>query len=237
MVNKTKFTSKQADNSWVTHWTSSIPGGPLPSNYEDHELHLFAFPKLLKGDKLLKVAERYTNKQINDKIIAATVGDALEKKIITIAGIANRITTALGQKAKQDGITVAEVTKAFRAARKANGIPIREAKITTAASDGKATLLVVLALPALKDNEEGDDDEDGQQDADDDENGQQDADEEDGHRRPRGVPIREAKVKEAASDGNDTLPVRNDDDDANDDEDGEENADEEYGQENTNEEN
>jgi hypothetical protein len=231
MVNKTKFTSKQADNSWVTHWTSSIPGGPLPSNYEDHELHLFAFPKLLKGDKLLKVAERYTNKQINDKIIAATVGDALEKKIITIAGIANRITTALGQKAKQDGITVAEVTKAFRAARKANGVPIREAKITTAASDGKATLLVVLALPALKDNEEGDDDEDGH----------------DrplrrhpavrSHRRPRGVPIREAKVKEAASDGNDTLPVRNGDNDADDDEDGEENADEEDGQENADEEN
>jgi hypothetical protein len=156
MVNKTKFTSKQADDSWVTHWTSSIPGGPLPSNYEDHELHLFAFPELLKGDKLLKVAERYTNKQINDNIIAATVGDALEKKIITIAGIANRITTALGQKAKQDGITVAEVTKAFRAARKANGIPIREAKVKEAASDGNDT------LPVRNDDDDADDDEDGE---------------------------------------------------------------------------
>jgi hypothetical protein len=160
---KTKFTSLQADGiTYVTHWKSYLPGGPFPFNYEDHELHLFAFPKLLFGDKLLKVAERYTNKQINDKIIAATVGDALEKKIITIAGIANRIKTALGQKAKEDGVTVAEVAEAFRAARKANGVPIREAKVSKAASDGKAT------LPVRNDNEEADDDEDGQEDADED---------------------------------------------------------------------
>jgi hypothetical protein len=164
---KTKFTSKQADNQFVTHWKSSLPGGPTPSNYQDHELHLFAFPHLLFGEKLLKLAEIYTNKQIDDKIVAAAVGDAADRKIITIAGIANRIRTALGARAREQGVTVAEVTEAFRATRKANGVPIRNARVSKAASDGRPKLTIRIRRSIKNDDKEADDGEDGQSDADD----------------------------------------------------------------------
>jgi hypothetical protein len=163
---KTKFTSKQADGQYATHWKSSLPGGPTPCNYKDHELHLFAFPHLLFGDKLLKLAEICTNKQIDDKIVAAAVGDAADQKIITIAGIANRIRTALGARAREQGVTVAEVTGAFRARRKANGVPIRNARVSKAASDGKPKLTIRIRRP-IKDDDKEADDEDGQSDADD----------------------------------------------------------------------
>lgn len=110
----------------VTHYTNQDPDGPTSTNYQDTEQHLFAIPSLLVGDKLLRLAETYSNKQISDKITATVTGNS---PTLSTSSVASRIRAALASRAKEQGITVAVAKAIFRAARKANGVQIRAARV------------------------------------------------------------------------------------------------------------
>jgi hypothetical protein len=139
----------------ITHYTNEGPGGPTSTTYQDTEQHLFAMPDLLVGDKVLKTAEKYTNKQIAAKIAAAAVGDV---PVLTESGVAHRVRRALKAKAQSENVKLAELSAAFKASRRSNGVPTRRARVSRA----KPTGLSTPNIPTVDDNdddEEGDDEE------------------------------------------------------------------------------
>lgn len=120
----------------VTHYTNQGPGGPTSTTYQDTEQHLFAVPSLLVGAKILEIAEKYTNTQIAAKIAAAAVGN---DAVLTESGVAHRVRRALAAKAREKGVSVTTVSKAFKASRKLNGVPTRAPRVSRAAATGRST--------------------------------------------------------------------------------------------------
>jgi len=116
---RAKFTSTLPDGSTVTHYRNEGAGSPTSTTYQDTEQHLFAFPALLTGSKLLKIAETRSNQQISDVVTAARVGAS--NPGLTGAAVASRVRAALNDRAAETGITLEEAQAAFAAVRKANG--------------------------------------------------------------------------------------------------------------------
>jgi len=121
----------------VTHYTNEGPGGPTSTTYQDTEQHLFAFPDLLVGDKVLEIGAKYTNNQIAAKIAAAALPNG---PVLTESGVAHRIRRAMANKAKEQGISVADVKAAFKASRQSNGVPTRAPRVPKAKSNGESSL-------------------------------------------------------------------------------------------------
>jgi len=127
---RTKFTSTLPNGTRVTHYTHEGSGGPTSTTYQDHEKHLFAFPALLEGSKLLKIAETRSNQQISDAVTAARVANS--NPGLTGAAVASRIRAALNDRAAETGTTLQEAQAAFAAVRKANGLRVHESGLKRA---------------------------------------------------------------------------------------------------------
>jgi hypothetical protein len=136
----------------ITHYTNEGPGGPTSTTYQDIEQHLFAMPDLLAGEKILEIAEKYTNKQMAAKIAAAAVGEA---PVLTESGVAHRIRRALKAKAQAENVKVTEPKAALNASRKSNGVPTRAARVSRA----KPTELSTPTIFTV-DDDDGDEDSD-----------------------------------------------------------------------------
>jgi hypothetical protein len=90
---RTRFTTTAPDGTSVTLYTHEGAGGPTSKTYERHEKHLLAFPALLVGENLLKLAEINSNQQISDRVTAARVTG--EGSLLSGAAVASRIKRAL----------------------------------------------------------------------------------------------------------------------------------------------
>lgn len=116
-------------NVRVTHYKHKGAVKPILTTYEDTEEHLFAVPSLFieDDDEMLKIGARYTDTQLANKIAAAAAAVG-KKPVLGESGVRHRIRRALVAKAKERNTTVAEQTMTFKAARKANGVPVRAAR-------------------------------------------------------------------------------------------------------------
>jgi hypothetical protein len=117
---RTKFTSSTPEGTSVTHYTHQGAGGPTSTTYQGHEKHLLAFPSLLVGPQLLKIAETNSNQQISDKVSAAR--KTADGPLLSSAAVASRITAALQSRAQENGVTLEQAKSAFASVRKANGL-------------------------------------------------------------------------------------------------------------------
>lgn len=106
----------------VTHDTNQGLGGPGPTDYKGTEQHLFAFPDDLVGSALLKIAVRYSNNSIIDRVAAATAAAGLEGTRLSRALISDRINNALQAQARAKGISLGEAQRQFTKLRTANGV-------------------------------------------------------------------------------------------------------------------
>jgi hypothetical protein len=119
-IMRTKSTSTTPNGTSVTHYTHEGAGSPTSTTYQSHEKHLLAFPALLVGPQLLKIAETNSNQQISEKVSAAR--KTADGPILSSAEVAIRITAALQSRAEETGVTLEQAQSAFAAIRKDNGI-------------------------------------------------------------------------------------------------------------------
>jgi hypothetical protein len=149
--NGVEYTTKDSDEPGkrTTHYTNKSPSGSTPTTYQDTEQHLFAFPDLLVGDKMLEIGAKYTNNQISAKINAAAVeGDTL----LTESGVAHRVRSAMKKRAREQNVSLADVNTAFKQSRRSNGVPTRKTRVPRAEKTGQAA----LADPTVEDDDEVD---------------------------------------------------------------------------------
>ena len=133
----------------ITHYTNEGPGSPTSTTYQDTEQHLFAFPDLLVGDKILEIGAKYTNNQISAKITAAAVENS---PVLTESGIAHRIKTAMAKKALEQNVSVDDFKETFKQSRRSNGVATRAARVPRAKKPGQMT----LTGTSVKDDDEAD---------------------------------------------------------------------------------
>jgi hypothetical protein len=119
---RTKYTSTAPDGTNVTHYTHEGTGCPTSTTYQDHEKHLLAFPALLVGENILKMAETTSNQHISEKVTAARVTP--DGPFLTGAAVASRIRAALKSRAAKAGVTLQDAQDALAAIRQANGIRV-----------------------------------------------------------------------------------------------------------------
>lgn len=147
-----EYTTKGSDETGkrVTHYTNKGPSGPTSTTYQDTEQHLFAFPDLLVGDKLLEIGAKYTNKQISAKIADAAVENGT---LLTDSGIAHRVRSAMTKRALEQNVSYDDVKAAFKELRSSNGVQTRKPRVSKAKKTGQAA----LTGAAADDNDEADD--------------------------------------------------------------------------------
>lgn len=120
----------------VTHYTNEGSSSPTSTAYQDTEQHLFAFPDLLVGDKILEIGVKYTNNQISARITAAAVENG---PLLTESGVAHRIRTAMAKRALEQNVDYDEIEATFRESRKSNGVATRAARKQKVKSNGQST--------------------------------------------------------------------------------------------------
>ena len=133
----------------VTHYTNDGSSGPTSTTYQDTEQHLFAFPDLLVGDKVLEIGAKYTNNQISAKITAVAVENG---PLLTESGVAHRIRRAMAKRALEQNVSYDEIEAMFRESRRSNGVATRAARVQKAKSKGQST----LTGPTLDDEDDAD---------------------------------------------------------------------------------
>jgi hypothetical protein len=141
---RTKYTSTASDGTAVIHYTHQGPGAPTSSTYESHEKHLFAFPALLVGDKLLDIAETRSNQQISDAF--SNAHKTADGQLLSGAAVASRIKRALKVRANKTNKTLSEVQVDFAAVRKANGIKALAPGYTRKSAKGKSIVKTTSTL-------------------------------------------------------------------------------------------
>jgi hypothetical protein len=134
-----EYTTKDSDEPGkrTTHYTNKGPSGPTSTTYQDTEQHLFAFPDLLVGDKMLEIGAKYTNNQISAKINAAAVENG---QLLTESGVAYRVRSAMKRRAREQNVSLASVNAAFKQSRRSNGVPTRKPRVPRAKKTGQAAL-------------------------------------------------------------------------------------------------
>jgi hypothetical protein len=137
---RTKYTTTAPDGSAVTLYTHEGAGGPTSLTYQSHEKHLLAFPALLVGEKLLKLAETNSNQQISDKVSAARVTG--EGPLLSGAAVASRIRGALKIRAKENGVTLQAAQDALATVRRANGIRVLKTGLKRTGKEEKSAAAV-----------------------------------------------------------------------------------------------
>ncbi|KAM0700863.1 hypothetical protein Q7P35_012585 [Cladosporium inversicolor] len=147
-----EYTTKNSNETGkrTTHYTNEVPDGPTSTTYQDTEQHLFAFPDLLVGDKVLEIGAKYTNNQIAAKIADAAVENG---PILTESGVAHRVRSAVAKRAQEQNVEYDDVMATFKESRKSNGVATRAPRVPKAKQTGKKT----LAGPAVDDDDEADD--------------------------------------------------------------------------------
>ena len=133
----------------VTHYTNEGPGSPTSTTYQDTEQHLFAFPVLLIGDKVLEIGSKYTNHQISAKITAAAVENG---HLLTESGVAHRIRKAIEKRALEQNVSYDEMMATWKESRKSNGVATRAAHVKRAKPKGQS----ILNGPAFDDDDDAD---------------------------------------------------------------------------------
>jgi hypothetical protein len=149
--NGVEYTTEGSDDPGkrTTHYTNEGPSGPTSTTYQDTEQHLFAFPDLLVGDKILEIAAKYTNGQMSAKITAAAVENGT---LLTESGVAHRVRSALKKRAAEQNVSLIDVNKAFKQLRESNGVPTRKPRVPRAKKTDQAS----LAGSAVEDDDEVD---------------------------------------------------------------------------------
>jgi hypothetical protein len=149
--NGVEYTTKGSDETGkrITHYTNEGPSGPTSTTYQDTEQHLFAFPDLLVGDKILEIAAKYTNNQISAKITAAAVEGG---QLLTESGVAHRVRSAIAKRALEQNASYDDVNTAFKQSRKSNGVPTRKPRVPRAKKLDQAS----LAGSVIEDDDEVD---------------------------------------------------------------------------------
>jgi hypothetical protein len=135
-----KYTSDAPDGTSITHYTCGGTGAPTSKTYQDSEQHLFAFPALLVGQNLLKVAETRSNKNISDEVAAAQKGPVTATSYLSGAAVGGRIRTALKVRAAEAGITLQDAQEALAAIRQANGIRVLKTGLKRTGKKAKAAV-------------------------------------------------------------------------------------------------
>lgn len=136
----------------ITHYANEGSSGPTSKTYQDTEQHLFAFPDLLIGDKVLEIGAKYTNNQISAKITAAAVENG---PLLTESGVAHRIRKAMAKRALEQNVSYEEVEATFRELRQSNGVATRAARVPK----GRQTRQATLAGAAIEARDDGEVDE------------------------------------------------------------------------------
>lgn len=121
----------------ITHYTNEGPGSPTSTTYQDTEQHLFAFPDLLVGDKVLEIGAKYTNNQISAKITASAVENG---PLLTESGVAHRIRKAIEKRALKQKVSYDEMMATWKESRKSNGVATRAARVPKARQTRQTTL-------------------------------------------------------------------------------------------------
>lgn len=134
----------------ITHYTNEGLSGPTSKTYQDTEQHLFVFPDLLVGDKVLEIGAKYTNNQISAKITAAAVENG---PLLTESGVAHRIRKAMAKRALEQNVSYEEVEAAFRESRQSNGVATRAARVPKDRQTRQTTLTGGAAIEARDDGE------------------------------------------------------------------------------------
>jgi hypothetical protein len=149
--NGVEYTTKGSDEPGerITHYTNKGPSGPTSTTYQDTEQHLFAFPDLLVGEKMLEIGAKYTNSQMSAKINAAAVEGGT---LLTESGVAHRVRSALKRRAREQNVSLTDVNAAFKQTRESNGVPTRKPRVPKAKKTGQAA----LASSTVEDDDEVD---------------------------------------------------------------------------------
>jgi len=137
---RTKYTTTAPDGSTVTLYTHESAGAPTSLTYESHEKHLFAFPALLVGEKLLKLAETNSNQQISDKVSQAR--KIADGPLLSGAAVASRIRGALKIRAAETKVTLEAAQDALATIRKANGIRVLKTGLKRTGKEEKSAAAV-----------------------------------------------------------------------------------------------
>jgi len=146
---RTKYTTTAPDGSTVTLYKHEGAGGPTSLTYQSHEKHILAFPALLVGEKLLKLAETNSNQQISDKVSEAR--KIADGPLLSGATVASRIGGALKIRANETGVTLQAAQDALANIRKANGIRVLKTGLKRTGKEKKSAV-AIQGTPAKGDS-------------------------------------------------------------------------------------
>lgn len=126
--NGVEYTTKGSDKTGkrTTHYTNEGSGGPTSTTYQDAEQHLFAFPDLLVGDKVLEIGAKHTNNQISAKITTAAVENG---PLLTESGVAHRVRKAIEKRALEQNVGYDEMMATWKESRRSNVVATRAARV------------------------------------------------------------------------------------------------------------
>ena len=133
----------------ITHYTNEGLSGPTSKTYQDTEQHLFVFPDLLVGDKVLEIGAKYTNNQISAKITTAAVENG---PLLTESGVAHRVRKAIEKRALEQNVSYDEMMATWKESRKSNGVATRAARVPKGRQT-RQTTLAGAAMEARDDDE------------------------------------------------------------------------------------
>lgn len=149
--NGVEYTTKGSEKTGkrTTHYSNEGFSGPTSTTYQDTEQHLFAFPNLLVGDKVLEIGAKYTNNQISAKITAAAVKNG---PLLTESGVAHRVRKGIEKRALEQNVSYDEMMATWKELRNSNGVATRAARV----AKGRQTRQITLAGEVDEDDDEVD---------------------------------------------------------------------------------